>query len=98
MEQIIDQLVANFDFTYMLVINVLTYMLIKFVDHINGEKPVSVLHKRILLLLSIGIVFIIYILIGYDNKLVLINSSIVAPVAWSWILRPIIKHLGGGYR
>lgn len=98
METIINQIISNFDFAYMLVVNVLTYILIKVVDWANGDKAVPVWQKRLLLVISIIVVGCIYIITGYDNKIVLINSSVVTPIAWSWILRPIISKMGFGYK
>lgn len=95
---IINQVLNNFDFTYMLIINVLTYIVIKIIDEINKEKIVTVLQKRIVLLASIIIVTLLYILFGYSNKLILINSAILSPVFWSWILKPIIKKLNIDYK
>ena len=95
---IINQLLNNFDFTYMLIINVLTYIVIKIIDEINKEKIVTETQKRIVLLVSIIIVTLLYILFGYSNKLILINSAILSPVFWSWILKPIIKKLNIDYK
>lgn len=83
------KLLNNFDFSYMLIINVLTYILI---ENINKYKELKLLHKRLLLLLSIIVITIIYKIIGYDNNIVLINSAILAPVSWSWIFKHIINH------
>lgn len=98
MDTIINQIISNFDFAYMFVVNVLTYVLIKIIDYVNGDKAVSVLQKRLLLFMSILIVYSIYTDVGYDNKIILINSSIIAPISWSWILRPIITKFGFGYK
>ena len=64
----------------------------------NGNKIVPIWQKRLLLIISIIIVACIYTFVGYDNKIILVNSSIVAPIAWSWILRPIFIKLGAGYK
>ncbi|UVY46335.1 MAG: hypothetical protein [Bacteriophage sp.] len=98
MDTIINQIISNFDFAYMFVVNILTYILIKIVDWANGDKVVPIWQKRLLLIISIIIVTCVYISVGYDNKIILVNSSIVAPIAWSWILRPIFNKLGAGYR
>lgn len=98
MDTIINQIISNFDFAYMFVVNILTYILIKFVDWVNGDKVVPIWQKRLLLLVSIIIVTCVYISVGYDNKIILVNSSIVAPIAWSWVLRPIFTKIGAGYR
>ena len=98
MDTIINQIISNFDFAYMFVVNILTYILIKVIDWANGNKIVPIWQKRLLLIISIIIVACIYTFVGYDNKIVLVNSSIVAPIAWSWILRPIFIKLGAGYK
>lgn len=98
MDTIINQIISNFDFAYMFVVNILTYILIKIVDWANGDKVVPIWQKRLLLVISIIIVTCVYISVEYDNKIILVNSSIVAPIAWSWILRPIFNKLGAGYR
>lgn len=98
MEQIFSKLIANFDFGYMFVINVFTYIIIKIIDYFNGNKTVSVLIKRICLICAIIMITAIYLIIGYDNKLILVNSAIVAPIAWSWIFRPILNKYNLGYK
>lgn len=95
---IVNQIMTNFDFAYMVVVNILTYLFIKFIDTANGDKAVSILVKRLMLIISIVIVTGVYILSGYDNKIVLLNSAIAAPVAWSWIFRPIVVKFGIGYK
>lgn len=98
MDAIINQIISNFDFAYMFVVNILTYILIKVIDWANGNKIVPIWQKRLLLIISIIIVACVYTFVGYDNKIILVNSSIVAPIAWSWVLRPIFIKLGAGYK
>lgn len=95
---IINQICSDFDFAYMVTINALTYCIIKIIDNLNGEKKVSVLQKRIILVCSIIIVTGFYELVDYPNQKVLINSAILAPVFWSWVLRPILNKFGVGYK
>ena len=98
MDKLIDIIFDNFDFTYMISINVLTYLIIKVIDYINKEKVVSTFVKRICLVIAIVVITIAYLLIGYDNKLTLINSAILSPVFYSWILRPILVHFNVNYK
>lgn len=98
MDAIINQIISNFDFAYMFVVNILTYILIKIIDWANGNKIVPIWQKRLLLIISIIIVACVYTFVGYDNKIILVNSSIIAPIAWSWVLRPIFIKLGAGYK
>lgn len=96
--QIINQIINNFDFVYMLVINVLTYIIIKSIDSINGDKKVSTWTKRLVLLFSIIFVFIGYKINNYPNNIILINSTIAAPVFWSWCLKPILNKFNIDYK
>lgn len=99
MEQtLIKQVFDSFDIIYILMINIVTYFLIKTADYFNGDKKVPVLIKRIFLVLATIIMFYIYKYNNYDDALKLINSSIAAPVIWTWILKPIINKLKIGYK
>ena len=98
MENIINNLTTSFDFSYMLAINILTYFLIKAIDNFNGKKKVKVYIKRLCLLVSIIVVTILYKYSGYTNNIILINSAIASPVAWSWIFKPIANKLGWDYK
>lgn len=95
---IIQQIIDNFNFAYMIIVNLATYFVIKFIDYINGDKAVKTITKRIVLLCTIIIAFIVYKSYTDISTIVLINSSVLAPVFWSWILRPIMKKLGLGYK
>ena len=66
--QIINQIINNFDFSYMFIVNVLTYIIIKIIDYLNGNAKVHKLVKRMCLLISIIFVAIIYKLINYNNN------------------------------
>lgn len=95
---IINKIINNFDFTYMLLVNVLTYIYIKIIDDANKTKPISVFMKRILLLCAIITIIALYNIFEYkQDSIVLLNSSILAPVSWSWIFKPIINKLKLGY-
>lgn len=95
---IVNKIINNFDFTYMLLVNVLTYIYIKIIDDANKSKHVSVFMKRVLLLCAIITIIALYNIFEYkQDSIVLLNSSILAPVSWSWIFRPIINKLKLGY-
>ena len=95
---IVNQILTNFDLSYMFTINTMVYITIKTIDEFNGNKKVNTLTKRIVLLIAIILMFIMYKLNGYTNNIILINSSILAPVFWSWILKPICDKMGIGYK
>ena len=102
MEQLIGHFVelfsTHFDLSFMLCVNVLTYILIKAIDDINGDKVVSTWTKRLVMIISCFAIAAGYRAGGYEETVILINSSVLAPVAWSWIFKPILKKLGVDYK
>lgn len=97
-EKLLDLIISNFDFSYMITINILTYIIIKGLDYLNKDKNVKTITKRIVLVISIIIVTVSYILTDYQDYTVLINSAICAPVFYSWVLRPILIKCDIGYK
>lgn len=101
-----DKLISNFvelfnthfDLSFMLCVNILTYILIKVIDDLNGDKVVSTWTKRLVMIISCFAIAAGYRAGGYEETVILINSSILAPVAWSWIFKPILKKLGVDYK
>lgn len=94
---VITTIISSFDLAYCISVNVLTYLIIKIIDELNGKKDVSTWSKRIVLLVVILSTWVLYNLIGCDNK-VLLNSAILAPVFWSWIIKPICKYFKIDYK
>lgn len=97
LEDIVNRIFNNFDFGYMVAINIMTYVIIKIHDYANGNLKVSTLMKRIWFVISLIIVTILYLVLGYEPNIVLLNSAIAAPVFYSWCLKPILKHYNIGY-
>ena len=95
---IVDGILSNFDFGFMFIVNVLTYIIIKVIDYFNGDNKVLTWQKRCVLVISIFTMAMIYIASGYDNTIMLVNSAVLAPVFWSWVVSPILKKLGVGYK
>lgn len=95
---IVDGILSNFDFGFMFIVNVLTYIIIKVIDYFNGDNKVPTWQKRYVLVISIATMAGIYIAAGYDNTIMLVNSAVLAPVFWSWVVSPILKKLGVGYK
>lgn len=93
---ILEQVIVNFDFSFCIAVNILTYILISLLDSIT-KKYSTIWRKRIILCISIIIIGSVYYLIG-DNVKVLVNSAILAPVSWSWIFKPIMGKIGLDYR
>lgn len=93
---IINALISQFDFTYCVIVNIMTYLIINFMIKVAGGNVVVPI-KRIVLLFSIIIIAAVYYFLGTDIK-VLVNSAILAPVSWSWIFKPIANKLGWDYK
>ena len=96
-EHIIEILLENFDISYCIAVNIATYVIIKFIDDINGKKIVPRYCKRIILLLVIIVMAVIYHYADVNSKII-INSAILAPVSWSWIFKPLCGKLNIDYR
>ena len=84
---------ANFDFSYCISVNILTYLIIK----LFNKHLLSTTKKRIVLVFCIIALGAIWKLTG-DNVRIIINSAILAPVSWSWLFKPILKHFGLDYQ
>ena len=94
--QIIQQVINSFDFTYCVVVNALTYTLVTVLIYLCQSNVTRTI-KKLVLLFSIIIVSTIYYAIGVDVKLI-VNSSILAPVSWTWIIKPILAKFGYDYK
>ena len=93
----IQTTLSSFDFAYCIIVNVLTYLVITTINNRNGHKDLTTWSKRWILLLVILFTGGLYILLDCDVK-TLINSAILAPVFWSWIMKPICKRFKIDYR
>ncbi len=97
LNSIIETTINSFDFTYCIIVNILTYIIIKLLDEANGEKQLSIWSKRLVMFISVIVVGIVYAIIGTDLKL-RFNSAILAPVFWSWVMKPICVKLDIDYK
>ena len=95
--QIINITIESFDFGFCVAVNILTYLIIKLIDELNGSRKVSTWTKRSIMLIAVIVISIAYYVTGSNPKLI-INSAILASVFWSWIGKPICDKLNIGYR
>lgn len=100
MEEIISHIINNtlgcFDIPFCITVNIATYLIIKGVSDAKSNLNISIWHKRIVLLIVSLIIGYFYYITGTDFRTIL-NSTILAPVAWSWILKPICSKIGIDY-
>ena len=94
--QIINITIESFDFGFCVAVNILTYLIIKLIDELNGSRKVATWTKRGVMLVAVIIISIAYYITGSNPKLI-INSSFLAPVFWSWIGKPICDKFNIGY-
>ena len=87
----------SFDFAYCIIVNVLTYLIINIINSRNGNIDMKMWSKRIILIICIIVVGSFYYFNGSDIKLVL-NSAIITPVFWSWVMKPICRHFKIDYK
>ena len=96
LNNIIETTLNSFNFTYCIVVNLLTYMIIKLVDEARKRKT-NVWIKRAILLFVISSTGAVYYVFNEDVKLIL-NSAILAPVFWSWLMKPLCKKFKIDYK
>lgn len=94
--QIINTTIESFDFGFCITVNILTYLIIKLIDELNGSHKVATWIKRCVMLIVVIVISITYYVTGSNSKLI-INSAILAPVFWSWIGKPICDKFNIGY-
>lgn len=87
----------NFDFGFVISVNIITYAIIKIIESITKKKLKRIFKiiATILVTISFDFIFIKYTEI---DKQILLNSSILAPVAWDWVIKPICKLIKIDYK
>ena len=95
--QIINTTIESFDFGFCVAVNILTYLIIKLIDELNGSRKVATWTKRSVMIITVIIISIAYYITGSNPKLI-INSAILAPVFWSWVIKPICKYFNIDYK
>lgn len=94
---IIETTINSFDFTFCIVVNILTYIVIVLINDRNKGKNLTTWSKRKVMIIIVLITSILYYFLGIELKL-LINSAALAPVFWSWVMKPICKHFKVDYK
>lgn len=89
----VRDMLSKFDFAYMLSVNIVTYLVIKFIDAVNGPKAVPTWLKRTTAVL-VGIIIGIVIILQGADKIVIMYSFFISLVSWDAIFKPILKMLG----
>lgn len=96
-EQLFQYVATNFDFAFVISINIVAYLIITLIGYITKKE----VNKAIKIGITIGVSIILFFLYGgitNVNKEVLLNSSILAPVAWDWVIKPLCKWIKIDYK
>ena len=94
--EIINTTLLSFDFAYCIIVNILTYLIIKIISE-KRDKAIKTNNKRLILLICILLTGVVYYAIGQDIRLI-INSGILATVSWDIVFKPICKKLRIDYK
>ena len=95
--ELINKTLESFDFPFCITVNIATYLVIKTITNYKKKSKVSTWNKRLIFILISTIIAIVYCLIGNEIRTIF-NSFILAPVFWSWILKPICKYFKIDYK
>jgi hypothetical protein len=87
----------NFDFGFVISVNIITYAIIKIIENITKKKLKRIFKIIATIIVTIGFDFI-FIKYTEIDKQILLNSSILAPVAWDWVIKPICKLIKIDYK
>ena len=96
-EQLFQYVATNFDFAFVISINVVAYLIITLIGYITKKKVSKGIKIGITIVTSI-LLFLLYGGITDCSKEVLLNSSILAPVAWDWIIKPLCNWIKIDYK
>lgn len=95
MDTLLSQLISNYNFNLILSINIISYLIIQLLHKIMfTPKSIKIL---ITILVSIA-AGILYHFISDISTEVLVNSVILAPLAWDWVFKPILNKIGIDYK
>ena len=96
-EQLFQYVATNFNFAFVISINVIAYLIITLIGYLT-KKEVT---KAIKICITIGVSIALFFLYGGItdiSKDILLNSSILAPVAWDWVIKPLCKWIRIDYK
>lgn len=92
---VIQTTLASFDFAYCITVNILTYLIITGLA--KKDKSLAKWGKRLVLIVDVLVLGAVWYIATKDIRLVL-NSAILAPVFWSWVMKPICQYFKLDYK
>ena len=95
MEQLLSQLISNYNFNLILSINIISYLIIQLLHLKIFTKRGIKIGVTVIVSIITGIIFHF---ISDTPTEVLVNSAILAPLAWDWVFKPILNKIGVDYK
>lgn len=96
-EQLFQYVATNFDFAFVISINVVAYLIIQLIGFATKKEVTKAIKVLVTIGVSIGLYFLYRGTTNIDQE-ILLNSAILAPVAWDWIIKPICKWIKLDYK
>lgn len=96
-ENIINQILSSLDFGFIFCVNLVTYLLIKFIEETSNKKITKVI-KRIITFISGVIIGFIVLKINEDSKpVVIFYSFFFSLLSFDYIFKPFLNKFGGEF-
>lgn len=91
MEDSIKTLLSSFDWQYIVSVNILTYVVIKALDEMNGDKAITYYMKLLIAIICGVVVSYLLICLEVINPADCIYNFILSLVSWDYIVKPLLK-------
>ena len=96
-EQIFQYVVTSFNFGFVISINIVAYLIITLIGYLTKKEVPKLFKILTTIVVSIGLYFLYGALTTIDKE-ILLNSSILAPVSWDWVIKPLCKWIKIDYK
>ena len=89
---------VSFDMTYMASVVLVTYVIIKLFDKLNGRKVIKSYVKQIVAVLVNIILGYVFLTFNWIEGKSLIVSGLSSILAYDYFLKPLLEFLNMGYK
>lgn len=96
-ETILSYVNDSFNFAYVISINIVVYVLIMLFENLFKRKIKKGYKILTTILITIAFGILYHFITDIPNEQ-LINSSILAPVSWDWIIKPLLTKFKIDYK
>lgn len=88
---VLSQILNSLDFSFIFIVNLITYLAIKGIEEIITKKAISKLMKRIVTFLIGILVGLVVLQIGETKPVVIFYSFFFSLISFDYIFKPILK-------